>query len=55
MNTMHGVDEQHLSSFVSSFVSALAERVDYDATELTAGKKSPFGIIGAWTPEAPTV
>jgi hypothetical protein len=47
--------DEHMSSFVSSFVGVLASRLGDQATALTPGEKSPFGIIGDWTPEASTV
>lgn len=45
----------HMGSFVSSFVGVLASRVEDQAKALTPGEKSPFGILGDWTPEASTV
>lgn len=54
MDTTYAADE-HMGSFISSFVGALADRVQEDAKAPLAGENTPFGIIEAWTPEAPAV
>lgn len=47
--------DEHMSSFVSSFVGVLASRLEDQAAAFTPGEKSPLGIFGDWTPEASTV
>lgn len=54
VDTTYAADE-HMGSFISSFVGALADRVQEDAKAPLAGENTPFGIIEAWTPEAPAV
>lgn len=53
VDTKYTADEAHMGSFVSSFVSLLAEQVETNSRELTWGEKDIFAPIGATSEAEP--